>query len=222
MTVGRLEITDDYVALTTRPVDPIQVSRLKAALWPKPVAVSLWSSYSTLWSLQVRRAKQMLGIKADTNPSNPSAADIIDFDKLAGADGKQDPHSGMGFEEEEETTNTDPASSTSPPSKAASSEDTAKMSEAKQRLHNLGVLGAAHDLGAALHAFQHSLIRTWRMPHAPPERGTIMVSGLVELVGTRATCVVDVRAAFHPKDNRWVAVGVGVRRLQAKKQAPRG
>ena len=60
------------------------------------------------------------------------------------------------------------------------------------------------------------------MPHTPPERGTIMISGLVELVGTKATCVVDVRAAYHPKENRWQAIGVGVRRLQSKKQSPKG
>lgn len=49
-----------------------------------------------------------------------------------------------------------------------------------------------------------------------------MVSGLVELTGSKATAVLDVRAAYHPKENRWVAIGVGVRRLQARKQAPKG
>ena len=217
-----IEIADDYIAWTTRPVDAIQVSRLKAALWPQPVAVSLWSSYSTLWSLQLARAKQFLGIKSEVNPPNISTTDIVDFQKLAKANDKQSSQTGTGFEQDEETTNTDPALAPPPPPKAASAEDPSKMSGAKQRLHNLGVLGAMQDFGTALHVFQHSLIRTWKMPHAAPERGTLMVSGLVELVGSKATCVVDVRAAYHPKENRWVAIGVGVRRLQSKKQAPRG
>lgn len=203
-------------------MDAIQVSRLKAALWPQPVAVSLWSSYSTLWSLQLARAKQFLGIKSDVNSPSPSTTDIVDFRKLAKANDKRDSQSSTGFEQDEETTNTDPVLASNPPSKAASAEDTSKMSGAKQRLYNLGVLGAIQDFGTALHVFQHSLIRTWKMPQAPPERGTLLVSGLVELVGSKATCVVDVRAAYHPKENRWVAIGVGVRRLQAKKQAPKG
>lgn len=143
---------------------------------------------------------------------------MIDFQKLARGKEDQGSQSHAGIDEGEETTNTDPA----PPPKAASGEDVSKMSASKQRLHNLGVLGAMQDFGTALHVFQHSLIRTWKMPHAPPERGSIMVSGLVELTGSKATAVLDVRAAYHPKENRWVAIGVGVRRLQARKQAPKG
>lgn len=145
---------------------------------------------------------------------------MIDFQRLARGKEDQSSQSHAGIDEGEETTNTDPAPA--PPPKAAPAEDVSKMSASKQRLHNLGVLGAMQDFGTALHVFQHSLIRTWKMPHAPPERGSIMVSGLVELVGSKATCVLDVRAAYHPKENRWVAIGVGVRRLQAKKQAPKG
>ena len=147
---------------------------------------------------------------------------MIDFQKLAKSD--DDSESDAGFGPGEETTNTDPAPPPTPPTKSAPAENVnvSKMSTAEQRLHNLGILGTMQDFGTALHVFQHSLIRTWKMPHAPPERGSIMVSGLVELVGSNAMCVLDVRAAYHPKESRWVAVGIGIRRMQAKKQAPKG
>lgn len=147
---------------------------------------------------------------------------MIDFQKLANAKDKQESQTNPDFEQGEETTNTDPAPPSATPSKAAPAEDGSKTSTAKQKLHNVGMRGTMQDFGTALHVFQHSLINTWKMPHAPPERGSIMVSGLVEIVGSKATCVLDVRAAYHPKENRWVAIGVGVRRLQAKKQAPKG
>ncbi|KAL8785585.1 MAG: hypothetical protein Q9195_008571 [Heterodermia aff. obscurata] len=217
-----LEIADDYIALTTRPVDAIEVSRLQESLWPLPVAVSLWSSYSTLWSLQLARAKGLLGIKSGEQAPGASTPKMLDFQKLTEGDEDETSQSNANFDEGEETTNSESTPPPAPPSQAMSAADISKMSTAEQRLYKLGLRGAMQDLGAALHVFQHSLIRTWKMPKVPPERGSIIISGLVELVGSKATCVIDVRAAYHPKENRWVGVGIGVRRMQAKKQSPKG
>lgn len=216
LTRGSIEIADNYIAWTTRPVDPIQVSRLQSALWPKSIAVSIWSSYSTLWSLQVARAKQLLGIESEVKPQSTST-DAVDFQELAKGTKPQGKSSGANARPD---ANSDELSVV--PSPNLSSADAEKASEAKQRLQSLGLHGVVTDFGSALTSFKNSLQKTWRFPNAPPERGTIMVSGLVELVGSKATCVIDVRAAFHPKDNRFVSVGLGVRRLQARKQAPKG
>ena len=213
----RLEIADNYIAWTTRPIDPVQVSRLQATLWPKSIAVSVWSSYNTLWSLQVARAKQFLGIQSDDKPESKSTG-VVDFQEMANKSQKK--KSGTPAEPDAETEELPVAPHT--PSRNLSSSDDKKASEAKQRLQSLGLLGVVTDFSSALTSFKDSLLKTWKFPHAPPERGTVLVSGLVELVGSKATCVLDVRAAFHPKENRFVAIGVGVRRLQARKQAPKG
>jgi len=212
----RIEIADSYIAWTTRPVDPVQVSRLEAALWPKSIAVSMWSSYSTLWSLQVARAKQMLGIQSEVKPESASTK-VVDFQELAKGDKGQEKPSGAVAGQGAEADKLPVV-----PSPNLSSADAAKASEVKQRLQSLGLLGVMTDFSSALTSFKNSLLKTWKFPHTPPERGTVMVSGLVELVGSKANCVLDVRAAFHPKENRFVAIGVGVRRLQARKQSPKG
>ena len=147
---------------------------------------------------------------------------MLDFQKLAEGEEDGEPQSNANFEEGEETTNSEPAPAPTPPSKAVSAADLSKMSTAEQRLHHLGLRGTMQDLSTAIHVFQHSLVRTWKMPRVPPERGSIIISGLVEVVGSKATCVLDVRAAYHPKENRWVGVNIGMRRLQAKRQSPRG
>lgn len=150
----------------------------------------------------------------------PKSAEVVDFQELAKASNKQGKSSGAKAEQEADS---DPlADVPDPPSPNVSSSSTSKLSEAKQRLQSLGLLGVMGDLGSALTSFKNSLLKTWKFPSTPPERGTVIVSGLVELVGTKATCVLDVRAAFHPKENRFVAIGIGVRRLQARKQAPKG
>ena len=149
---------------------------------------------------------------------------MLDFQKRAEGEEDETSQSGANFEEEEETTKAEPAPPPTPPppSKAVSVADFSKMSTAEQRLHNLGLRGTMQDFRTALHVFQHSLIKTWNIPQISPERGSIMISGLVELVGSKATCVCDIRAAYHPKENRWVALSIDVRRMQANKQSPKG
>lgn len=214
-----LEITDDYIAWTMRPVDAMQVSRLQAALWPRSVALSMWASYKTLWSLQLARAKRFLSIDNDemTLDSKGSA----DFQPTETGKNHQEKYPNYApdlFAENDET----PAAPQPSSPNLSSAGEADPPSKAMQRLENLGVLGLVADMTSAMDTFNHSILETWQIPHTPPERGTVIISGLVELVGEKAICVVDVRAAFHPKENRWVAVGVGVRRLQAKKQVPKG
>lgn len=212
-----LEITDDYIAWTIRPVDALQVFRLQAALWPRSVALSMWASYKTLWTLQLARAKQFLNLE---NGNDPDSKGSIDFQPIPKGSNHQEKCAGCGgdlFDDSDET----PAAP-NPPAPDLSSAQSEPPSPAMQRLQNLGVLGLVADMNSAMGTFKQSVMKTWQIPPTRPERGTVMISGLVELVGSKATCVVDVRAAFHPKQNRWVAVGVGVRRLQAKKQAPKG
>ena len=187
-----------------------------------PVAVSLWSSYSTLCSLQLARAKGLLGFKSGEQVISPSATKTLEFQKLAEGEEDDDSQSNANFDEGDEKFDSELATASTLPSKAESAADLSKMSKTEQRLHNLGLRGTMQDFGAAVHVFQHSLLRTWKPPRVPPERGSIIISGLVELVGSRATCVLDVRAAYHPKENRWVGIHIGVRRVQAKRQSPKG
>lgn len=73
-----------------------------------------------------------------------------------------------------------------------------------------------------LKAFKQQFSKAWkRMPEQPP-RGSILVSGLVELEAPKGYTVVDVVAYWDPKtrqfDNK--SMMVRLRRLQAKNQAP--
>ena len=84
----------------------------------------------------------------------------------------------------------------------------------------LPVLG--QDMKIAMKTFERTLAKNWKQSALVLEKGTFMVSGLVEMEGSKANCVLDVRAAYHPAESRWVNVGIGVRRMQSRSQAPRG
>lgn len=73
-------------------------------------------------------------------------------------------------------------------------------------------------------AFKAKLAQTWRpAPNFPP-RGSILVSGLVELDTPKAWLVFDVKAAWDPKTRAYDprSMHVQLRRMQLKKQGPVG
>ena len=86
--------------------------------------------------------------------------------------------------------------------------------------------------GMALHAhffrpimaFKAKLAQTWRPAPDFPPRGSILVSGLVELDTAKAWLVFDVKAAWDPKTREYDprSMHIKLRRMQLKKQGPIG
>lgn len=78
------------------------------------------------------------------------------------------------------------------------------------------------DMASAVDAFRVTFARTWRPANAPPERGTVIFSGMIELIGPKGVAVLDVRAAYHAAESRWTQIAVSPRRVRPKKQGPMG
>jgi hypothetical protein len=79
-------------------------------------------------------------------------------------------------------------------------------------------------LFAPVLAFRSKLQQTWRPAPNYPPRGSILVSGMVELESNKAYLVFDVSAAWDPKAKGYDprSMQLRLRRFQAKQQAPRG
>jgi hypothetical protein len=73
-------------------------------------------------------------------------------------------------------------------------------------------------------AFKQKFAQTWRPAPNYPPRGSILVSGLVELDSPKAWLVFDVKAAWDPKTKSYDArsMQLKLRRMQLKKQGPLG
>ena len=80
------------------------------------------------------------------------------------------------------------------------------------------------DYANASRAFKKTLAKSRRNQSisVEPPRGTILVSGLVELEGPDGVCLVDTKAAYEPKSSQWVVISIALRRMQEHKQAPKG
>lgn len=182
------------------------------------MAASLWASYRLLLSLRLARIKDYLNIKSEQENVNPNlSGSFFDFRRLANQKQESQPSPGVEGASQAESGRATPAEATSKTSpKRAPSNST----NALPPMPSLPEPGK--DMSIAFKTFRRTLARTWKGLDNPGERGTFMVSGLVELEGSKAVCVLDVRATYHPRESRWVAIAIGVRRVQLRKQAPRG
>jgi hypothetical protein len=79
-------------------------------------------------------------------------------------------------------------------------------------------------LRRAFVAFKTKFAQTWRPAPNYPPRGSILVSGLIELDSPKAWLVIDVKAAWDPKTKQYDprSMHLVMRRLQMKRQAPLG
>ena len=212
-TIYSLEITDDYVAWTVRPVSPLNISRLQSTLWPEATFSSFWASSYAIWQLQVAKVKDFLNIKSDPGPTKPRfPPGYVNLPRLMQPKDK-------------DTTQPNPQAShtTQIGASPAPSVSLPTNSERGGIWWPLpAVPKPGTEMSAVTMAFKKNLAKNWKSAEVPAPRGTFMVSGLVELQGSKAVCVMDVRAAYHPRESRWVVVSMGVRRIQRRKQGPRG
>ncbi|KAL8918013.1 MAG: hypothetical protein Q9208_007611 [Pyrenodesmia sp. 3 TL-2023] len=214
-----LEWGDDYIRWSTRPVHPLHYSKLQKALWPASLASSVWASQKTLVSLQYDRIKNILAYPAGSEApsSEEDSPPSMQLQKLSEQTkpSKQESASESNGDFPPEAPTFRKALG-EPPSKTGLS-DRSRFLPVTPTIPTLGT-----DTVSAVDAFKETFARTWRPAHAPPERGTVIFSGLVELVGSDGFVVLDVRAAYHPAESRWTQISLVPRRMQPRKQGPRG
>ena len=176
---------------------------------------SFWASSQVYWSLQMAKLKNFLGIQSDSEPPNQIVPRrYVKHPQLLRTDDRQNKRKPQADPGVKEASQIAPSKSLSG---AAGSADAAKGFPPLP-----AVPQPNGDMSSALMTFKRTLAKTWRPASIPPPRGSFIVSGLVELEGPRGMCVLDVHAAYHPKESRWEAISVALRRLQQRKQSPKG
>ena len=177
-------------------MDAINVARLRNTLSPTPIVLSLWASYKTLWDTSITKIRKALDMKPLDKRFPPGFA----FLQLENAENERDNN------------------------RAASSEN--GNQETKQTANQWSKLlpplpQPGPDYANASRAFKKTLAKKWnRTVDLELPRGTILMSGLLELNGPKAICVLEVKAAYEVRASQWLAVGVGIRREQPRRQTP--
>lgn len=219
LTIFSLEIGDDHISWTTRSVHPLHYAKLQKALWPTSIASSFWASSKTMTSLQYAKLKSVLDFSSDsqTSSSENSNAPDLKLQRLSQQTSPQEQKSAPGSD------GVMPAGSSifnSAPGQSSTKPGSSDLSKLLPVLPSLPDVG--DDTVSAVNAFKKTFAQTWRPARAPPERGTVMFSGMVELVGPKGVAVLDVHAAYHAAESRWTQISVAPRRIQLRKQRPKG
>ncbi|KAH7319097.1 hypothetical protein BKA65DRAFT_482619 [Rhexocercosporidium sp. MPI-PUGE-AT-0058] len=213
-----LEIGDNYIELRTQPVDSLTVFRIRQALWPSALMKSFWSFTKVMVVDDAKRIAGMLGIRS--GPPPPSLDQLLARHQQLLNKGPQAPQ----LSTKDNTPTQAPAVTQTPKGMpGTSAEKPALMGKGseEEQLTSKAMAFHAHFFRPIM-AFKAKLAQTWRPAPSYPPRGSISVSGMVELDSTRAWLVFDVRAAWDPKTKEYDprSMHIQLRRLQPKKQSP--
>lgn len=205
-----IEITDEDIAWTTRPISAKQYLRSQVIFQPRPILSAMWVSWRTFWSSRWARIHEMIPFVSkpeDLNDGSPSISQNLQ--NLIKVRPNEDTQINSGM--------TDP-----PPepnknlSEAGRTEHQSQVSpNSEQSSNSDDISPLRQDLNAALEDFSYALASNWKNPKLIPERGTVLAAGLVQVDGPRGTCLLEVTALYHPQESRFKSsFGVRVRPLR--------
>lgn len=210
-----LQYADNVIYITERPVDAQHVAQIKHTLWPKPMAISLWKSYNAMWTAQLNNVRELFNI---------SAAPIAEDTDTEGDDAFSELMEEPPSDSKTMTRNTENIDGNAKPElppghpPIPANRDSTKTEDLTpiQKIF-------AEPSRVASEVFKHQMAKNWTPPNTPlMVYGSCLFSGLVELVGSKGFCVLDVHASYHPIEAKWVNISVAIRRTQPRKQGPKG
>ncbi|KAI9774457.1 MAG: hypothetical protein M1835_006041 [Candelina submexicana] len=216
---GGLEITDDHIIWTTRPVTPLDYGRLRQVLWPSSMALSLWASFHALLYLELQRVKSFFNIGSKSSSSNTQLSTTIPL-VLQRNKNPGDEHQSGGSSSSQFFSRFKRYKETSPGT-SETAEHQADSSKERSTIDAVHSTPQSSDPPRGLHAvittFMGTLMHTWQPPGLMPSAGTIVFTGLVQIHGQRAICTIDVNAAYNPKTNTVDRMLLTPRYLQSKR-----
>ena len=193
-----IEITDNYVAILERPVDPRKVRRLQRVLYPETALKALWDSSSTLGRMELARLKASWNSGEESNQSQSQA--LSDIQNMGQIGGKGDA-----------TSATKQVAASSTPSASTTNKSERPLLSLLPDLPQ-----PSKELRHAIGHFRSAYAQNLKIDFEPP-RGALLVGGMVELVGSKRKTVLDVTAVFDPSQMAIIQVTVRPQPLQNRK-----
>jgi hypothetical protein len=216
------ELTEDLtLRKTTRPVDQVHHQRLNSALYPTAVAHSVYLDMKRRVRMQWRGWKKYMGWEDEGKA--PTAQKVL---TQLSAPPPSTPKSPVP---------TTTASSTSAPpptpsntsdaqgkdvSSTSSSASPSSNSITERFSNSLPDPRKVHTMDLTF--FRMMFRKNHKHTQPQPPRGTFAVTGLIEIIGTKAKLTLDVVAAYDPKMGRYVMLAAKLRSLTEYKQTPKG
>ena len=197
------------------PVDAMTASRLRNVLWPSPLMKSIWSFSKVLIAEDIKSVARFFGIQVGSPPTTIEQvlAKHAELTRLP-----------QTKKESKDGPSPLPPLTQTPGRTTIPTQPEVKAPQTKASEDEKIPLPLQGHLTKPLLAFKTEFQKSWKPAKNFPPRGSILVTGFVEVDSPRAWLVFDVRAAWDPRTKTYdpMSMVLSLRRLQMKKQGPLG
>ncbi|RYO98082.1 hypothetical protein DL764_007212 [Monosporascus ibericus] len=217
LTCSRIAIDEEGISIEEHPVSSLDVFRVRRILWPSALAMSLWSFTGALMRQNATAAAKALGYEPKQQPTMTMQQTMERIhQQLQKPQPKTDSKAPSSLPSTKsqvfQGSSADPTSPGAPASTGSSpagvggplpAAPNAAAGKQKSAREIYGVKMAQEHTNGPWRAFKQRLVQTWRPLRDYPPRGSISVSGVVELDTPRARITVEAFAWWDPKTQKF-------------------
>ncbi|UNI23351.1 hypothetical protein JDV02_009177 [Purpureocillium takamizusanense] len=211
--ISGVVVDEDGIYWGDRPIDSLAATHLNMAIYPKAVAMTVWTFVNFLFKQTAQDVAKALGLGSSPHEETSWQSVTLDRWREQGW-GEQGAFGGPGKQ---------PASaSAQQPEKQPAG---FPIQTAGGNILGVPLSGESQmdpRIQAALQAASMTFSRHWQPAMQPPTRGCIVVDGIIELQGKTAVMAVFVLGWYDPKQRRFVGIHTGLKHLVQLKQRPAG
>ncbi|KAI0539777.1 hypothetical protein GGR58DRAFT_211519 [Xylaria digitata] len=222
------------IAWSARPIDPVAVFWTRQALWPEAVTVSLWNFGNALMLQNATTIARFFGYGSQTDSlgNMQQALERIQqqLRKPPGKPGSTEPlPPSQGRTGEGSTTSSFPpvdkrsaGSTTTPETLGTGAGIDNAIPTVTSAKDTYMIRTAREHTSSPWISFKHSLNQRWRRPGTYPPRGSIRVSGLVEVHTPHSIITVECAAWWDPQTAKYDArtLSLQMKAVRPKLQNP--
>ncbi|KAI1425786.1 hypothetical protein F5Y12DRAFT_745638 [Xylaria sp. FL1777] len=218
------------ITWTSQPVDSGAVFWTQQALWPSALTSSLWSFTNALILQNATNIAKFFGSQTDPTPTVQEAVERIyqQFGKPPGKPSSTSSPQPSQDRADGRSTGSPLPSIDKRSTGTTTPETLGKGANIDNAIPNISsaklymTRTAQEHMSGPWDKFKKSFAQKWRWAPAYPPRGSIKVSGLVEIRTQNATLVVDCKAWWDPQTKKYDSrtLSLAVRSIRPKMQAP--
>ncbi|CAM1504445.1 Fc.00g020360.m01.CDS01 [Cosmosporella sp. VM-42] len=201
--VAGIIIDEDGIFWGDRPIDSTAAGHLDKVLYPKAVAMTVWTFVNFLFKQTAQDISKALGFNGPAVPEPTWQSVTLDRIKEGSMAGTGKQAVKIAGQPDKSPTNQIPTG----------------------HADIIGTLFGGDTqldprIQAALQAASLTFARNWKPTKSPPNRGCIRVDGVVELRGKTACMAVYVLGWYDPKLRKYMGIQTGLKHLVQLKQRP--
>ncbi|KAI5923924.1 hypothetical protein F4810DRAFT_666556 [Camillea tinctor] len=232
-----IRVDDVGIWLAEHPVDSFLVFRLRRTLWPSALTISLWSFSGALMKQNAIHVAKAFGYEPKTEPIISVQQTLNKFhQQLKKPPSRPEPHQSASLPPENSgaadgNSVSRSASSPATPDTLGSGSNigsalptvpAAEPGKPKSAKDIYMVKMTQEHTSGPWETFKKKFYQSWQPPRDFPPRGSINLTGLVELRSTRALITVDVNAWWDPKTESFHTRSLNLRlkHIRMRQQTP--